>query len=107
MVSLDVNSLLPTFLLMKLLTFASISFLKTLILFEGFAKVLQPLCLATKESNFRFNGLLYKQIDCIAICRPLGPSLANAFLSYHEKRWLDNFLQGFEPVFSDVMSMIF
>ena len=30
---------------------------------------------------------------------PLGPSLANAFLSYHEKNWLNNCPQGFKPVF--------
>ena len=30
---------------------------------------------------------------------PLGPSLANAFLSYQEKNWLNNCLQGFKPVF--------
>ena len=30
---------------------------------------------------------------------PLGPSLANAFLSYHEKNWLNSCPQGFKPVF--------
>ena len=30
---------------------------------------------------------------------PLVPSLANAFLSYHEKNWLYNCPQGFKPVF--------
>ena len=30
---------------------------------------------------------------------PLGPSLANAFLSYYEKNWLNNCPQGFKPVF--------
>ena len=31
---------------------------------------------------------------------PLGPSLANAFLSYHEKNWfLNSSQQGFKPVF--------
>ena len=29
----------------------------------------------------------------------LGPSLANAFLSYHEKNWLNNFPQGLKPAF--------
>ena len=31
---------------------------------------------------------------------PLGPSLAKAFLSYHEKNWLKNCPQGFKPVFN-------
>ena len=30
---------------------------------------------------------------------PLGPSLANAFLSYYEKSWLNNCPQGFKPFF--------
>ena len=30
---------------------------------------------------------------------PLGTSLANAFLSYHEKNWLNSCPQGFKPVF--------
>ena len=59
----------------------------------------QLLCLATKGSYFILNGLRYKQIDGIAIGSPLGPSLANAFLSYHEKNWLNNCLQGFKPIF--------
>ena len=67
----------------------------------------QLLCLATKGSYFILNGLRYKQIDGIAIGSPLGPSLANAFLSYHEKNLLNNCPQGFKPVFTDVMSMIF
>ena len=65
----------------------------------------QQLCLATKESYlylmvyFIFNGLLYKHTNGVAMGSPLGPSLANAFLSYHEKNWLNNFPQGFKPAF--------
>ena len=55
--------------------------------------------MATKESYFRFNGSLYNQIDGVAMGSPLGPSLANAFLSCHEKNWLNNCPQGFKPVF--------
>ena len=68
---------------------------------EGFTKseLKQLLSLATKESYFIFNGLLYKQIDGVAMGSPLGPSLANAFLSYHEKNWLNNCPQGFKPAF--------
>ena len=32
---------------------------------------------------------MYKQIDGVAICSPLGPTLANAFLCHYEKLWLD------------------
>ena len=54
---------------------------------EGIKKseLKQLLCLATKESYFVFNGLLYKQVDGVAMGPPLGLSLANAFLSYYEK----------------------
>ena len=30
---------------------------------------------------------------------PLGPTLANSFLCYQEKRWLDKWLEEFRPVF--------
>ena len=68
---------------------------------EGFAKseVKQLLSLATKESYFIFNAFLYKQIVGVAIGSPLGPSLANTFLSYHETNWLNNCTQGFKTVF--------
>ena len=29
---------------------------------------------------------------------PLGPTLANAFLSFHEKKWLQNCPEHFRPV---------
>ena len=48
---------------------------------EGFKKSETLLSLATKESYFIFNGLLYKQIDGVVMNSPLAPSLANAFLS--------------------------
>ena len=47
------------------------------------SEIKQLLCLARKESYFIFNGLLTKQTDGVAM-GSLGPSLANAFLSYHE-----------------------
>ena len=92
---------LLTFLLMKLLVFASISSLKTLILLKVFAKseLKQLLFLTTKDSCFIFNGLPYKQIDSVAMGSPVGPSVSNAFPSYHKKNWLNSCLQGFKLVF--------
>ena len=55
--------------------------------------------MATNESYFILNGLHYKQIDGVAMGSLLGLSLANAFLSYYEKNWLNNCPQGFESVF--------
>ena len=43
------------------------------------------LSLATKESYFIFNEILYKQIDGVAMDSLLVPTLASAFLSFHEK----------------------
>ena len=43
------------------------------------------LWLATKESFFVFNKTFYKQLDGVAMGSPLGPTLANLFLCYHEK----------------------
>ncbi|VDL88330.1 unnamed protein product [Schistocephalus solidus] len=34
----------------------------------------------TKNVQFLCNGQLYKQTDGIAMCSPLGPSLANVFM---------------------------
>ena len=52
----------------------------------NFEKLLR---LATKESFFIFDKTFCKQLDGVAIGSPLGPTLANSFLCYHEKRWLD------------------
>ena len=49
--------------------------------------------LATKELYFIFSGLLCKQIDEVATDSPLELCLTNAFLSYHEKSWLNNSLR--------------
>ena len=46
------------------------------------------LSLATKESYFIFNNILFKQIDGVAMGSPLGTSLANTFLAYYEQNWL-------------------
>ena len=41
--------------------------------------------LATSESSFIFDSILYKQIDGVSMGSPLGPTLANAFLCHYEK----------------------
>ena len=46
------------------------------------------LTVATKESFFMFNNKFYKQIDGVAMESPLGPALANIFLSNFENKWL-------------------
>ena len=51
-----------------------------------------------KDVLFIFNEKLYKQINGVAMGSLLGPTLANIFLGYHERRWLDNCPPTFKPV---------
>ena len=85
--SLDVDSLLTNIPLDETIDICVNQLFENTDTVKGFTKseLKQLLSLATKESYFIFNGLLYKQIDGVAMGSPLGPSLANAFLSYHEK----------------------
>ena len=46
------------------------------------------LSLATKESYFIFNSVLYKQIKGVAMRFTLGAAQGNVFLAYHEQNWL-------------------
>ena len=41
---------------------------------------------------------MYQQIDGVAMGNPLGPTLANLFLSHHETNWLSNCPVEFKPV---------
>ena len=55
--------------------------------------------MATKENVFLFNKNLYKQKDGVAMGSPLGPVIANSFLSFHEREWLENCPLEFRPVY--------
>ena len=46
---------------------------------------------ATSGTHFLFDGNCYDQIDRVAMGSPLGPVVANLFMGFHEKRWLDQF----------------
>ena len=46
--------------------------------------------LAAKESFFTFNNKFYIQVDGVSMGLPLGPILADIFLSHYEENWLDN-----------------
>ena len=50
------------------------------------------------ESLSLFDQQFYKQHVGVAMRSPLGPNLANVFLCYHEKTWLQNCLSQFKPV---------
>ena len=53
------------------------------------------LSLAAKGSYFVFHGQLYKHADG----SPLGPTMANAFLVYFERNWLQNFSSYFKQYY--------
>ena len=55
--------------------------------------------LVTKESFFTFNNKFYIQVDGVALGSPLGPILANIFLSHHEENWLNKCPIEFKPSF--------
>ena len=50
------------------------------------------------ESLILFDQEFYKQHDGVAMGCLLGPTLANVFLCYHEKIWLQNCPSEFKPV---------
>ena len=49
---------------------------------------------ATSGTHFIFNGSFYDQVDGVSMGSPLGPVLANLFMGYHEKKWLQEFNKG-------------
>jgi hypothetical protein len=57
------------------------------------------LLLTTKGTVFYFNDAYYRQIDGVAMGSPLGPALANAFLCYYEKKWIEDCPTAYAPVF--------
>ena len=57
------------------------------------------LSLPTKKSDFIFNEVLYKQEDRVVMGSPLGPTLANVFLCFYVRKWLQKCPLEFEPVF--------
>ena len=46
-----------------------------------------------------FNDILHKQKDGVAMGSPLGPTMANIFLSFYEMKWLEQCPNEFKPVF--------
>ena len=59
----------------------------------------QLLQLSVLNSFFTFDSKFYQQTDGLGMGLPLGPTFANIFMSYHERRWLDNCPGSFKPIF--------
>ena len=41
-------------------------------------------------THFQFDEKLFDQVDGVSMGSPLAPALANLFMSYHEKSWLES-----------------
>lgn len=65
---------------------------------------LELMGLATKSVEFSFDKNMYRQVDGVAMGSPLGPTLANNFVSFQEKLLFDRFP---EPMCYSVTWMTF
>ena len=99
--SLDIDSLFTNIPLEETIEICTNNLFKNKDIVHGLKKseFKDLLSLATKESYFVFNNILYKQIDGVAMGSPLGPSLANAFLTHHEQDWLDSCPLEYRPLY--------
>ena len=88
--SLGIDSLFTNISLEETINICCETLLRETDIYEGYSKCefKTLLSLASKESYFFFNEVLYKQNNGVAMGSPLGPTLANAFLSHYEKIWL-------------------
>ena len=55
--------------------------------------------MALQKNFFNFDGKIYNRTDGVAMGSPLGPSLANAFLCFHEQIWLNDCPEDFKSVY--------
>ena len=99
MASLDVDSLFTNIPLAETISICCDLLFRDHPIVDGLSKddFRQLLTLATTESFILFNGSYYQQIDGVAMGSPLGPTLANVFLCYNEKKWLEDCPAQFKP----------
>ena len=60
-------------------------------------ELLELFLFCTSKTNFLF-GIVYDQIDDIAMGSPLAPTLANLFMGHYEKIWPNEY-EGVRPSF--------
>ena len=65
------------------------------------------LSLATRESFFIFNDVLYKQKDGMAMGSPLGPTMANFLCHFMSSNGLNSVLKNLNQFFTEDMLMTF
>ena len=99
--SLDVDSLFTNTPLKETINICTNSLYKNVDVIEGINKseFENLLSLATQESYFMFNDILYKQKTRVAMGSPLCPTMTNVFLSFYEIKWLERCPNEFKPVF--------
>ena len=102
--SLDVDSLFTNIPLKEITNICTNLLYKNVDVIEGIIKSEfgNLLSLATQESYFMFNDILYKQKDGVAMGSPLGPTMANVFLSLYEMKWLEQCPNEFKPVLQKI-----
>ena len=90
MVSLDVDSLFTNVPLDETIKICIDELFKSEMTVCGLNRkeMFEMLSLTLKESIILFDNKYYSQIDGVAMGSPLGPTLANIFLCYHESNWL-------------------
>ena len=106
MASLDVDSLSANMpLLDKTIEICVNELFKSSQTVSGLNKqhVLEILLLSTNENVILFDQKYYSQIEEVAMCSPLSPTLANIFLCHHKTTWLKNEIlrssKSFKPVY--------
>ena len=62
---------------------------------------------ATLGTNFLFEGIMYDQVDGVAMGSPLAPILANLFMGHHERRWIETFVGDKPRVYKRYVDDIF
>ena len=98
-ISYDVCSLFTNLPLEETLNLAVDLLLKKYTNWEiGRDGLYELLLFCTSKTNFLFDGVVYDQVDGIAMGSPLAPTLANLFLGHHEKNWLSEY-EGVGPSF--------
>ena len=62
---------------------------------KNFGRLLE---LCTLDNHFLFNNQHFSQFEGFAMGNPISATMANLFLSFHEKNWLDNCPLEFKPL---------
>ena len=88
--SLDVDSLFTNIPLEETINICTNLLYKNEDVIEGINKSEKKLLLlATQESYLVFKDVFYKYKDGVSKGSPLGPTMANIFLSFYEVKWLE------------------